>query len=236
MQKRRSRAKPEKIQNSQVVGANDNGDKTGLAETFEVGRDFRVEKFRVAGGSEIITIFANLKNSGDSANAVNEVPLVSVLRDTLGDEIPENDRLRYVWMLSYTRPSLGQKIVSGIPFFYQKVSNKGKVGDKPPPPVMDLNPSDKNMWNKIFWVVFKNLVLSQFDTLVNTSTLQYRGNKINYKSAAMMRALAVLTLYESLEGEKILNDTELQDIQARVFLSDKFTGSFIESRGFRAGL
>ncbi|MGI9056084.1 MAG: hypothetical protein ACR2F2_09815 [Pyrinomonadaceae bacterium] len=217
------------IKNSQTVGADESRDKTGLAETFEVGRDFRVEKFRVAGGSEIITIFANLKNSGDSINAANEVPLVSVLRDTLGDEIPENDRLRYVWMLSYTQPSLGQKIVSGIPFFYRKVSNKGKVGDKPPPPVMDLNPSDKNMWNKIFWVVFKNLILSQFDTLVSSSTLQYRGNKINYQSAAMMRALAVLTLYESLEGEKILNDTELQDIQARVFLSDKFTGSFIES-------
>ena len=220
----------EPVKNSQTVGANVKSDKTGLAETFELGRDFRVEKFRVAGGSEIITIFANLKNPGDAANTTNEVPLVSVLRDTLGDEIPENDRLRYVWMLSYTRPSLGQKIVSGIPFFYKKISNKGKVGNKPPPPVMDLNPSDKNMWNKIFWVVFKNLILSQFDTLVSSSTLQYRGNKLNYQSAAMMRALAVLSLYESLEGEKVLNDTELQDIQARVFLSDKFTGSFIESK------
>ena len=167
------------IKNSQTVSAKETGDKTGLTETFEVGRNFRVEKFRVAGGSEIITIFANLKNSDESiVENGKDVPVVSVLRDTLGDEISENDRLRYVWMLSYTNPTLGQKIASGVPFLYRKFSNKNKIGDAPPPAVMDLNPSDKNMWNKIFWVVFKNLVLSQFDAAVRTSTLQYQGKSI----------------------------------------------------------
>ena len=217
------------IKNSPAVAINETVDKTGLTEAFEVGQTFRVERFRVAGGSEIITIFANLKNF-DEASAENgkDVPVVSVLRDTLGDEISENDRLRYVWMLSYTNPTLGQKIASGVPFLYRKFSNKNKIGDAPPPAVMDLNPSDKNMWDKIFWMVFKNVVISQFDAAVRTSTLQYKGNQSNYRKAAMMRALSVLTLYESLEGEKILKDTEIQDIQARVMLSDKFTGSFMQ--------
>ncbi len=219
------------IKNSQTVGTNQNSDDNalGLAESFEVGRTFRVEKFRVAGGSEIITIFADLKNSEDSSvESRKDVPLVSVLRDTLGDEIPENDRLRYVWMLSYAEPSFAQKFASGVPFLYRRVTNKGKVGDQLPPAVMDLNPSDKDMWDKVFWMVFKNLVLSQFDSLVRASTLQFKGNKSNYRKSAMMRALAVLTLYESLGGEKILNDTELQDIQARVMLSDKLAGSFLQ--------
>ncbi len=218
------------IKNSQIIGAKAAGDENGLTEIFEVGQNFRVEKFRVTGGSEIITIFANLKKSGDSMaeNGAN-VPVVSVLRDTLGDEIPENDRLRYVWMLSYTSPTFGQKIASGVPFLYRKFSNKDKIGNDPPPAVMDLNPSDKNMWDKVFWMVFKNLVLSQFDAAVRTSTLQYKGNQSNYRKAAMMRALSVLTLYESLEGEKILKDNEMQDIQARVMLSGKLTGSFLQT-------
>ncbi|MEO6590428.1 MAG: hypothetical protein ABIP06_14105, partial [Pyrinomonadaceae bacterium] len=218
------------VKNSQTISAKENRDENGLTEAFEVGRNFRVEKIRIAGGSEIITIFANLKNNEDSVaeNSSGEVPVVSVLRDTLGDEIAENDRVRYVWMLSYTNPTLGQKIASGVPFLYHKIGNKNKIGDDPPPAVMDLNPSDKNMWDKIFWMVFKNLVLSQFDAAVRTSTLQYKGNKSNYRKAAMLRALAVLTLYESLEGEKILKDSELQDIQARVLLSDKFTGSYLQ--------
>ena len=88
-----------------------NSDAGGLTESFEVGRTFRVEKFRVAGGAEIITIFADLKNLGDSSvESRKEVPLVSVLRDTLGDENPENDRLRYVWMLTYTRTLIRAKI------------------------------------------------------------------------------------------------------------------------------
>lgn len=217
------------IKNSQTVSARPDDDTLGLIESYEVGRTFRVEKFRVAGGSEIITIFADLKteDGGNFENGKN-VPLVSVLRDTLGDETLENDRLRYVWLHSYAKPSLAQQITSGIPFFYKSVAKKGSVGDEPPPAVMDLNPSDKNMWDKVFWMVFKNLVLTQFDAVVRTSTLQFKGNKSNYRKAAMMRALAVLTLYESLEGDKILNETELQDIQARVMLSDKLTGSFLQ--------
>mgnify|MGYP001291933083 CR=1 FL=1 len=215
---------------SSPVQSDDGDAEFGPVESYAIGRTFRVEKLRVAGGSELITIFADLQDqAGASGESGKDVPLVSVLRDTLGDEIPENDRLRYVWMLSYAEPSLAQRLASGVPFLYSRVTNKGKVGNKPPPPVMDLNPSDKNMWDKVFWLVFKNLVLTDVDALVRASTLQYRGNHSNYRKSAMMRALAVLMLYESLEGEKILKDTEMRDIQARVMLSDKLAGSFLQS-------
>lgn len=220
-----------RLKNSQSVTADGDDVKVGLTESYKVGRDFRVEKFRVAGGSEIITIFADLSGGDNSALQENfrDVPLVSVLRDTLGDEIPENDRLRYVWMLNYTKPTLGQRLASGVPFFYRRANNKGKVGDDPPPAVMDLNPSDKNMWDKLFWLTFRWLVLSQFDSVVQATTLQFRYNRINYQQSAMIRALGVLSLYEDMEGEKILSDTEMQDIQARAVLSDNLTGSFLKS-------
>lgn len=220
-----------RLKNSQSVTAEGDDVKVGLTESYKVGRDFRVEKFRVAGGSEIITIFADLSGGENFAPQENfrDVPLVSVLRDTLGDEIPENDRLRYVWTLNYTKPTLGQKLASGVPFFYRRANNKGKVGDDPPPAIMDLNPSDKNMWNKLFWLTFRWLILSQFDSVVQATTLQFRYNRVNYQQSAMIRALGVLSLYEEMEGEKILSDTEMQDIQARAVLSDNLTGSFLKS-------
>lgn len=216
------------LKNSPNVSADDDVI-PGLAETHRVGRDFRVEKFRIAGGAELITIFADLRDGENGGQNLRDVPLVSVLRDTLGDEIPENDRLRYVWMLTYTKPSVGQRLASGVPFYYGRANNKGKVGAAPPPPVLDINPSDKNMWDKLFWLTFKGLILSQFDTIVQATTLQFRDNRVNYKKSAMMRALGVLSLYEEMEGEKILSETEMHDIQARTVLKDNLIGSMMQT-------
>ena len=59
--------------------------------------NLRIEKVPVAGGAEIMTIFAKIRQSK------KEIPMVSVLRDTLGDDKPENDQLRYLWMLTYKK-------------------------------------------------------------------------------------------------------------------------------------
>ena len=81
--------------------------------------DFRVEKIPVAGGAEIITIFARKDNFGDGLrDGAAEIPLLSVMRDTLGDDRPENDRLRYVWVHSYTRASFWQKAAAFVPGLY----------------------------------------------------------------------------------------------------------------------
>src|SRR5689334_4334397 len=46
--------------------------------------EFRVEKLSVAGGSELLTIFGRVDGLRDSSSP--EIPLVTVLRDTLGDD------------------------------------------------------------------------------------------------------------------------------------------------------
>jgi len=117
--------------------------------------DFRVEKVAVAGGAEIVTVLARKKESENTQGPVTDLPMISILRDTLGDERPENDRLRYVWLHSYTRPSLTQKISAVVPFLYSRTTNKDKVGSEPPPEVIDLQKSDKNVWNKVFWTLFQ---------------------------------------------------------------------------------
>lgn len=195
---------------------------------------FRVEKIPVEGGAELITIFVKLRGLVNNQNdVVQEVPLVSLMRDTLGDNIPENDRLRYVWMLTYTKPSFGQKLAAAIPFLYTRTGNKSNVGKGVPPPVFELNPNDKHMWNKAFWMVFQSLVLDDFGVPIKSVTRHYRRNLGDHRKIALSRALAVLSLYEETQKEKVLTDVELQDVQARMVLSNSLLGTFMNSENLQ---
>ena len=53
---------------------------------------FRVERLPISSGAELMTIFGRLDGLAEKGKPAPEVPLVSVLRDTLGDDNPENDR------------------------------------------------------------------------------------------------------------------------------------------------
>ena len=191
--------------------------------------DFRVEKVTVAGGAEIVTVLARKKADEITQGPAIDLPMVSVLRDTLGDERPENDRLRYVWLHSYTEPTLTQKISSVVPFLYSRTTNKNEVGSKPPPAVIDLQKSDKRIWNRVFWVLFKKLVLGEFGFGVTAPTFQYRQNARDHQRVAVASAMAVLSLYQNIEGEKLFSETELKDMVARLALTDKTLGWHMQS-------
>ena len=191
---------------------------------------FRIEKIPVAGGAEIITLFAKQGNFGERPQSgPAEIPLVSILRDTLGDDHPENDRLRYVWMLTYTRASFWQKTAAFVPFLYTRTTNKGAVGTAPPPPIADMSAADHRIWSRVFWVVFKKLILGEMGVGPKASALQYRQNTMDYRRSSVASALAVLSLYESVEGEKVLSDAESKDIQAKLWLTDKTFGEFMQN-------
>lgn len=191
---------------------------------------FRVEKVSVAGGSELITLLAKRQSyDGDLMGPVIETPLVSVLRDTLGDDKPENDRLRYIWMLTHTEPTRTQKLSALVPFLYTRTTNKGKIGTDPPPAIADMNSPRSKMWDQVFWTVFKRLTFETLGAGVKASSLQYRQNKMDYTRSGIAAAAAVLSLYQELEGESIFSNAELKDIQARLFLTEKAFGWHMRS-------
>ena len=66
--------------------------------------------------AELLTLFCRACSPGSSGR--QDVPLVSVLRDTLGDSDPTNDRVFYVWLLTSSRPNVGQRLLSAVPLFY----------------------------------------------------------------------------------------------------------------------
>ncbi len=192
----------------------------------------RLERIEVPGGAELITVHAKLGGLESTGND-NWVPLVSILRDTLGDNIAENNRLRYVWPLTYTRPSTKQKLAAAIPFFYARVGTKEKLS-KVPPAALDLASPESQVWDKIFWTALQGILLDPYGTPIKASTSSYRRNTSDYRRSHIIRALSVLALYEAVKGESAFTRAEMSNIQARLLLTEKTFGGLVDDSNLQS--
>lgn len=192
---------------------------------------FRMVREPIAGGGELVTVFGSLE--GDSPgreSAEAEVPLVSVLRDTLGDTDPENDRLRYVWVHGYTSPSTSQRLASAVPFLNQRTGNKSpSLEPSLPPSVIDLGAPARDLWKTALWTTAQYALFDPFGVLVKSSVRAFRRNDDDYRKAHIIRALAILTLYEAeASGPPVLSAQQLRDVQGRLILAQKTLGGIID--------
>ncbi|MFN2480001.1 MAG: hypothetical protein ABR554_00775 [Pyrinomonadaceae bacterium] len=188
---------------------------------------FRVERQVVPGGAELLTIFGSLNGSPQSEGG--EAPLVSVLRDTLGDQSRDNDLLRYVWMHTYTRPSAAQRAASAVPFLYTRVGSKNHAKDEVPPPVVDLAGAEREVWQKVFYSALQSMLVDPVSLAVKASSRTYRRNLDDYRKAHVIRALAVLALYEeTTAAQPVFTEAERREIQSRLVLSQKSFGGALD--------
>lgn len=187
-------------------------DESATGAATPAATQFRLERTPLVGGAELLTIFGRLDGlRGENTNSP-EVPLVSVVRDTLSDNNPQNDRLRYVWMLTYTRPNLAKRIASGIPFFYQHVSNQTRVGSSPPKPLIDLANTSRQTWDAFFWMGVQNVFLDSYGTPLKAATRTYRQNAADYRSGHVLQALSILENYENVK-RRTRDESELLALQ-----------------------
>src|ERR1044071_3919117 len=192
----------------------------------------RLERVEVPGGAELITVHARLAGI-ESTDNDKWVPLVSILRDTLGDTNAENNRLRYVWPLTYTRPTAKQRLAAAIPFFYSRIGNKEEL-TRTPPPALDLASPESEVWDKIFWTALQNILLDPYGTPIKASTSSYRRNSSDYRRSHIIRALSVLALYQAVKGESAFTPAEMATIQARLMLSDKTFGGLVDDSNLQS--
>jgi len=168
------------------------------ATTTPAQTQFRIERLPVTGGAELLTIFGRLDGMPTGGRPAPEVPLVSVLRDTLSDDDPENDRLRYVWMLTYTQPTMMKRIASAIPFLYQHVGNKTQASKGPPVPILNLSNTSRQTWSHFFWMGLQNVFLDSYGIPLKAASRSYRRNAADYRAAHVTQALTILGNYENL--------------------------------------
>src|SRR3954471_10394509 len=102
----------------------------------------------VADNAELLTLFVtrSVRSAGSVAGAT--IPVLAVLRDSLGDPDHRTDRIRYVWLLSSVRPSFQQQLLSALPFFHWHVGARKSQGKHLPKPLLDLRHPTYQMQQK----------------------------------------------------------------------------------------
>ena len=196
-----------------------------------------LEREPVNGGAELITLFGHRSAPGAEPQDL-DVPLVSVLRDTLGDGDSNNDRLRYVWILTSTRPTPVQRVASAMSIVWFRAGSR-QHDNRVPAPVMDLASPVKTVWPNLLG---NSLQATEFDPLgmaVRTSTRSYRGNISDYHKLQLFQALGVL---DGLEREQagdpllpdvssaVLSDADFRQLYSRLSLSDRALGGLVREQ------
>lgn len=199
---------------------------SALVERARENTSFRLEREPVAGGAELITLFGKLQDpvSGDERA---DVPILSVLRDNLGDAESDNDRLRYIWILTSTRPTPVQRLASAFSFLCFRTGTKHH-STRVPSPEMDLASPAKTVWPSLLGRGLQATELDPLGVLVRTSTRSYRGNSSDYKKLHLYQALSALDgLERADEGRDVLPDAELREIYSRLRLTDHTFGGLV---------
>jgi hypothetical protein len=186
---------------------------------------YSVEQSPLNGGSELVTIF---RNPGAGAAAV---PLVTVLRDTLGDADPENDRLTYVWLLNNARPAWWQRIAAATPFFYHRAAGR-KKDRLELAPLIDVSAKRPKVWSDLGQISLQIWTFDPAGLVLRASTRAYQGNLQNEQRASFEQALAVLGAFEEQPGAAgVFSSSELERLRARLLLGQRrFGGLAPESR------
>lgn len=181
----------------------------------------------MARGSELLTVFGTVPDARPGEPA--ELPLVSVLRDNLGDQDPENDRLRYVWVLTSTRPGLLQRAEGALPFFYWRPDLLKNSGNRPVP-VLDLGSTSRHVWNSLAQSMTQVLALDPNGAWVRSSTRSYRNNLEDHRRVQLLEGLAVLSQLEDLpEVKTMFTEPELMELETRLTLAGQTLGGLVSA-------
>ncbi len=188
---------------------------------------FRVDRIEVEQGAELLTIFAQKR--GD-----REIPLISVLRDTLGDRNPDNDRLRYVWSWPYTPPSWKQRLTASIPFFYRRSGASRSSENKKLRPLIDLANPDRGLVQDLLSQALQSMVLDRNGLLVRASSRSYRGNSTDSGQLHTLQAFTVMSEAQSQSAtDRLFSDAEVEQICARLSLNRNTLGMLVSDGRLR---
>jgi hypothetical protein len=193
--------------------------------------NFHLERTMVPSGAELVTLFSKQSSMKALEDADQTTPILSVLRDTLDDSDPENDRLRQVWIYSYAKPSVWQRFVACLPFVYRQASPRRSKSEGLPSPVLDLAAPGKNTMRSLFGEVFQAGVLDDLGVPVRLVSRSYRGNSSDYRDLQIYQALLALSDYEKSSARKgLLTPEDMEMLGARLALSTRVMGGIVSKK------
>ncbi len=191
---------------------------TGAAA--ETQSTFRIEKTTVQGSAELITVYHLRPGAA-------EIPVIAILRDTMADSDPANDRFRNVWVLTYKRPSIVQKIASAVPFFYYRLASKDPPVHHAPASLLDMQSPRRSSWGQIAGTAMQAQLFDPLGRMIRSSTRSFRMNSGEYRR---MRLTEAVTALSRVEPNGILKEDERERIEARLDLSGRLLGGFVSEK------
>ncbi len=189
---------------------------------------FHISRQRINNKTDLLTIFGKLNSPKE------DLPLVSILMETHGDDDALNDRPRYVWSLTYSSPDVTQRLAAAIPFFYyrsvsKRVSESKPVSRQTPTPIFDFKASRWRSIARGLWQVAQVAVIDDQGFVFRAMPRGYDRNSRNHQKDHLHRALATLYLLESSsEFQQVISTSQLQELQARLALSSGLFGRFVK--------
>jgi hypothetical protein len=174
----------------------------------------RFEVVPVDDGAELLTLFFTTHPESDRYED-DEVPLISVLRDTLGSSDPDVHRLRYLWVHTYAPPGLKQRLAAATPFAYGRFGNTGTVNIGIPSPVMDLSVADDRLWKNIWGLALKGAMFDPKIYLIESAIQTYGDNRSKYLQMQFARAATAIDMDDAFSELPMLSDPERRQLQQR---------------------
>jgi hypothetical protein len=197
---------------------------------------FRFERVPVAGGAELITVFGTVPESsaGLQTDPGREIPLLTVLRDTLGHDDPDHNLLRYVWVHTSSNPTLIERAAAALPFFYWRPQNSHSA-DGTPSPVLNLASPARPAIGSLAGSITQLVALDPNGALVRSSTRSYRNNLEDYRRLHLLEGLALMTQLDgSAEAREYLSEDEFEEIETRLMLASRSLGGFVSNSSLDA--
>lgn len=181
----------------------------------------------VAGGAEVLTLWGEFDSIAGRETQAEPLPLVAILRDTLGEDDPKTDRLRYVWLLTYSRPSFPKRFLSAIPFFYWRLGADGSA--KPGTvnrPILDISHPTHPVWNEVGRNLLQWLALDA--TPARASSRAYRTNLMDHERLHLQEAIEFLRNAPDSTDGKGLSRSELDSVIGRLILRKNLLGGLMQ--------
>lgn len=191
----------------------------------------RTEVVPLESGAKLITFFESLPEELACANGRRELPLLAILKDTLNDSDPDNDRIRQVWVFTYSQPSIRQRMAGGVPFLYHRAGLDTGAGTKPPRAVLDLGDPSRGAWRGLALAGVQSEVLNPISALTRLTTHSFFGNYGEYRNTHLWEAGDVLSTTLPTDIDQLttgeLTASEFQAVEERLELAGHPLGGFV---------
>lgn len=179
--------------------------------------------------AQLLTLFC--RSCGPAPEGWRDLPLLAVLRDTLGDESNGNDRVTYVWLLSYSRPTIGRRLLSAIPFFYWHVGQgSAPVGKGELKPFFNLSAPRHPVLTQVGRDILQYRTFDPMIMPIRATSRAYRTNEVNHERLHLEEAISYLREAPTSDGAAELSKAEANTVMARLELRKKLLGGLVSAR------